>query len=57
MKASLLDQFNRYLAAQAAIPEKARQQMPLAITISREAGAGGTTIAGGITSVPQEEQT
>jgi cytidylate kinase len=46
MKASILDQFNRYLAAQAAIPEKARQRMPLAITISREAGAGGTTIAG-----------
>src|SRR5271155_4889586 len=46
MKTPLLDRFNRYLAAQAAIPDKARRPMPLAITISREAGAGGTTIAG-----------
>jgi len=46
MKTSLLEQFNRYLAAQAAIPDKARPPMPLSITISREAGAGGTTIAG-----------
>jgi hypothetical protein len=46
MKTSLLDRFNRYLAAQAAIPEKAHLPMSLTITISREAGAGGTTIAG-----------
>jgi cytidylate kinase len=46
MKTSLLDRFNRYLAAQAAIPEKAHQPRLLTITISREAGAGGTTIAG-----------
>jgi len=46
MKASMLDRFNRYLAAQAEIPEKARKSIPLAITISREAGAGGTLVAG-----------
>ena len=46
MKTSLLDRFNRYLAAQAAIPETARQPRLLTITISREAGAGGTMIAG-----------
>jgi cytidylate kinase len=45
MKASLLERFSRYLAAQAALAEKVRQPRPLSVTISREAGAGGTTIA------------
>ena len=45
MKVSLLDVFSRYLQSQAALPEKARQPQPLAITISREVGAGGITIA------------
>ncbi|HYY28877.1 MAG TPA: cytidylate kinase-like family protein [Chthoniobacterales bacterium] len=45
MKTSLLNRFNRYLAAQAAVPEKVHQPTPLSVTISREAGAGGTTIA------------
>jgi cytidylate kinase len=46
MKPSMLDRFNRYLAAQAALPDMTRQPVPLSITISREAGAGGLTIAG-----------
>jgi cytidylate kinase len=45
MSVSLLDNFGRYLQAQAAVPEKDRQARPLTITISREAGAGGKTIA------------
>jgi cytidylate kinase len=45
MKPSLLERFSRYLAAQAALPEKVHQPRPLSVTISREAGAGGTTIA------------
>src|SRR5690349_10170960 len=45
MKVPLLDVFSRYLQAQAALPEKAREPQPLAITISREVGAGGITIA------------
>jgi cytidylate kinase len=45
MKASLLERFSHYLAAQAVLPEKVRQPRPLSVTISREAGAGGTTIA------------
>jgi hypothetical protein len=45
MKVLLLDVFNRYLQAQAMLPEKTREPRPLAITISREAGAGGITIA------------
>jgi CMP/dCMP kinase len=45
MKVSHLDVLNRYLQTQAALPEKARRSQPLAITISREAGAGGITIA------------
>jgi cytidylate kinase len=45
MKTSLLEVFSRYLQAQAALPERARQPQPLAITISREVGAGGLTIA------------
>lgn len=42
----MLDRFNRYLAAQAALPDIKRQPVPLSITISREAGAGGLAIAG-----------
>jgi Cytidylate kinase-like family len=45
MKVSPLDHFGRYLQSQAALPEKAREPQPLAIAISREAGAGGITIA------------
>jgi len=45
MKASRLDVFNRYLQAQVALPENSRELQPLAITISREAGAGGIIIA------------
>jgi hypothetical protein len=36
--------FGSYLQSQAELPEKAREQ-PLAITISREVGAGGRTVA------------
>jgi len=39
-----IDVFGSYLQSQAAFPEKARQSQ-LAITISREVGAGGRTIA------------
>src|SRR6516225_2765794 len=42
---SLSDTFSRYLRAQAALPDKPREPLPLAITISREAGAGGMAIA------------
>ena len=45
MKVSLLDVFNRYLEAQAALPKRSHEPNPLAVTISREAGAGGITIA------------
>jgi CMP/dCMP kinase len=45
MKVLHLDVLNRYLQAQAALPKKARRPQPLAITISREVGAGGITIA------------
>ena len=45
MKDSRLDVFNRYLQAQVALPENTREPQPLAITISREAGAGGIIIA------------
>ena len=36
--------FGSYLQSQAELPEKAREPQPLAITISREAGAGGRTV-------------
>jgi hypothetical protein len=39
-----IDVFGSYLEAQAAFPKKAREAQ-LAITISREVGAGGRTIA------------
>ena len=45
MKVSHLEVFNRYLQFQTALPEKKRQLPALAITLSREAGAGGTEIA------------
>ena len=45
MKVSRLNVFNRYLQAQMALPENTREAQPLAITISREAGAGGIIIA------------
>ena len=41
----MLERLNRYLAAHAAIHETLRQPTPLSITISREAGAGGSAIA------------
>jgi cytidylate kinase len=40
-----LDVFGSYLQSQAALPENAREPQPLSITISRETGAGGRTIA------------
>ncbi len=40
-----LDIFGSYLQSQAALPEMVRELYPLAITISREVGAGGRTIA------------
>lgn len=46
MRTAPLEAFRYYLQAQAAVPEKEREVHPLAITISREAGAGAVTIAG-----------
>src|ERR1700758_4752485 len=40
-----VDVFTGYLQSQATIPDTAREPQPLAITISREVGAGGRTIA------------
>jgi cytidylate kinase len=40
-----LDVFGSYLQSQSALPETVREPHPLAITISREVGAGGRTIA------------
>ena len=37
--------FGSFLQSQAALPETAREPQPLAITISREVGAGARTIA------------
>jgi len=45
MSVSLLDNFSHYLRAQASHPENDRPVRPLAITISREAGAGAVTVA------------
>jgi cytidylate kinase len=45
MSVSLLNNFSQYLQAQAASPEDDRPVRPLAITISREAGAGAVTVA------------
>jgi cytidylate kinase len=46
MRTSPIESFQHYLQAQAAVPGKKRELHPLAITISREAGAGAVTIAG-----------
>lgn len=46
MRTSPLESFHHYLQAQATVPGKQREPQPLAITISREAGAGAVTIAG-----------
>jgi len=40
MSVSLLDNFSHYLQAQASRPENEHAVRPLAITISREVGAG-----------------
>jgi cytidylate kinase len=45
MKASSLERLSRYLQFQAAIPEKAPLPQQPSITISRESGAGASTIA------------
>lgn len=46
MRTSPLEAFRHYLQAHATVPGKRRELQPLAITISREAGAGAVTIAG-----------
>jgi cytidylate kinase len=46
MRTSPLESFQHYLQAQATVPRRQRELQPLAITISREAGAGAVTIAG-----------
>ena len=45
MKASSLQRLERYLQFQAATPEKAPRPQQPSITISRESGAGATTVA------------
>jgi cytidylate kinase len=45
MSRSPLDNFSHYVQAQASGPENHRAVRPLAITISREAGAGAVTVA------------
>ena len=45
MSVSPLNAFTHYLQAQAALPGKVRFPPPFSITISRETGAGGLTIA------------
>jgi cytidylate kinase len=45
MRTSSLEMFNRYLQLQAAIKEKATQPQQPSITISRESGAGASTVA------------
>jgi cytidylate kinase len=45
MRESSLERFNRYLLSQAALPKKAPLPQQASITISRESGAGGTTVA------------
>jgi cytidylate kinase len=46
MRTSPFESFQHYLQAHAAVPQRQRELHPLAITISREAGAGAVTIAG-----------
>jgi hypothetical protein len=45
MRASSLERFNRYLQLQATIQEKVPLPQQPSITISRESGAGATTVA------------
>jgi cytidylate kinase len=45
MRESFLEKFNRYLLSQAALPGKAPLPPQPSITISRESGAGATTVA------------
>ena len=45
MRESSLERFNRYLLSQAALPRKAPLPQQPSITISRESGAGATTVA------------
>ena len=45
MRTSPLEAFQHYLQAHATVPAKLRESQPLAITLSREAGAGAVTIA------------
>jgi hypothetical protein len=45
MRTSSLEMFSRYLQLQAAIKEKAPQPQQPSITISRESGAGASTVA------------
>lgn len=46
MRTSPLESFQHYLQAYVTVPARQRELQPLAITISREAGAGAITIAG-----------
>jgi len=45
MRTSSLEMFNRYLELQAAIKTKTPQRQQPSITISRESGAGASTVA------------
>jgi cytidylate kinase len=45
MRESSLEKFNRYLLLQAALPKKAPLPQQPSITISRQSGAGATTVA------------
>jgi cytidylate kinase len=45
MRGTSLESFNRYLLFQAALPKKAPRPQQPSITISRESGAGATTVA------------
>jgi cytidylate kinase len=45
MRESSLERFNRYLLSQAALPKKAPLPQQPSITISRQSGAGATTVA------------
>jgi hypothetical protein len=45
MRESSLEKFNRYLLAQAALPKKAPLPQQPSITISRQSGAGASTVA------------
>lgn len=45
MRETSLESFNRYLLYQAALPKKAPRLQEPSITISRESGAGATTVA------------